>query len=148
MTDIARDIYESAPPDPLVPAGQNPCSFHSALDTVRLRCFLWITRIQTALGTTGEHVSLHCQFSGKSKSSLEERFKVTRIIVPAWWSGVLSHQGFNMFHVYLQIFATMRILHYNVSLRGQTMARPTVGRLACLDTSQPMNRNRYFRERE
>ncbi|CCA69193.1 hypothetical protein PIIN_03093 [Serendipita indica DSM 11827] len=36
MTQIATEIYDSAPPDPLLPAGVNPCSFHSALDTVQL----------------------------------------------------------------------------------------------------------------
>jgi hypothetical protein len=38
MTAIAHEIFESAPPDPLIPAGTNPCSFNAALDTVsRLR---------------------------------------------------------------------------------------------------------------
>lgn len=36
MTQIATETYDSAPPDPLLPAGVNPCSFHSALDTVQL----------------------------------------------------------------------------------------------------------------
>ncbi|KIM19570.1 hypothetical protein M408DRAFT_203176 [Serendipita vermifera MAFF 305830] len=36
MTAIAHDIYETAPPDPLVPAGTNPCAFSAALDTVQL----------------------------------------------------------------------------------------------------------------
>jgi len=38
MTAIAREIYDSAPPDPLIPAGINPCSFSAALDTVRFFC--------------------------------------------------------------------------------------------------------------
>ncbi|PVF95046.1 hypothetical protein CPB86DRAFT_739378 [Serendipita vermifera] len=36
MTDIATDIYDTAPPDPLLPAGENPCSFTEAKDTVEL----------------------------------------------------------------------------------------------------------------
>ena len=35
MTAIGHEIYESAPPDPLIPSGTNPCSFNAALDTVR-----------------------------------------------------------------------------------------------------------------
>lgn len=34
MSNIAHEIYEAAPPDPLIPAGTNPCSFNEALDTV------------------------------------------------------------------------------------------------------------------
>jgi hypothetical protein len=40
MTAIAREIFDSAPPDPLISAGTNPCSFSAALDTVCFFCHL------------------------------------------------------------------------------------------------------------
>ena len=33
--NIAREVYDNAPRDPLAPAG-NPCSYHVASDTVRV----------------------------------------------------------------------------------------------------------------
>ncbi|KAG8854044.1 hypothetical protein FRB91_004122 [Serendipita sp. 411] len=36
MTNIAREIFEAAPADPLIPPGVNHCSFHNAVDTVQL----------------------------------------------------------------------------------------------------------------
>lgn len=34
MATIAKEVYDTVPPDPLAPAGVNPCTFSSALDTV------------------------------------------------------------------------------------------------------------------
>lgn len=50
MTQIATETYDSAPPDPLLPAGVNPCSFHSALDTV---CVLYLVHCRIAWEPTG-----------------------------------------------------------------------------------------------
>ncbi|KIM22917.1 hypothetical protein M408DRAFT_332686 [Serendipita vermifera MAFF 305830] len=36
MATIAKEVYDTAPADPLAPTGVNPCSFTSALDTVQL----------------------------------------------------------------------------------------------------------------
>jgi hypothetical protein len=34
MATIAAEVYDNSPADPLAPAGVNPCTFSSALDTV------------------------------------------------------------------------------------------------------------------
>jgi len=34
MAQIAAEVYKDGPVDPLAPAGVNPCSFNSVLDTV------------------------------------------------------------------------------------------------------------------
>jgi hypothetical protein len=39
MATIAGEVYDNGPADPLAPAGVNPCTFSSALDTVSLSLF-------------------------------------------------------------------------------------------------------------
>jgi hypothetical protein len=75
MTEIATDIYDSAPPDPLVPAGENPCSFTEAANTV-CRIFTSDHVADRRIGRTGQDVFVHSRVVEQPQSSFEATVRV------------------------------------------------------------------------
>jgi hypothetical protein len=55
MATIAAEVYDLGPADPLAPAGVNPCTFSSALDTVSC-LFALNPFIYSKLGSTCMYV--------------------------------------------------------------------------------------------